>query len=67
MKPLLVTAKEAAGIVGLSLPLIYELSTDGGPLERRYVGKGTRNFRITYASLERYVASLPTEAEREAS
>lgn len=67
MKPLLVTAKEAAGLIGVSTVAIYDLARDGGPLEKKYIGKGTRNFRITYASLERYVAGLPSEPLEEAS
>lgn len=62
MKPLLVTAKDAAGLLGVSTVAVYELAADGGPLDKRYIGKGTRNFRITYASLEQYVAALPSEA-----
>lgn len=61
MKPLLVTAKEVAELLGVSTFVVYELASDGGPLERRYIGKGTRNFRLTYESVERYVAGLPTE------
>ena len=57
MTPLLVTAKEAGEILSLSSTEVYDLAAKG-KLEKRYVGKGTRNFRLTYASLEAYAASL---------
>lgn len=61
MSPLLVTAKQAAEILGVSTNTIYTLAADD-QLDRRYIGKGTRNFRLTYESLQQYVAGLPTEA-----
>jgi predicted DNA-binding transcriptional regulator AlpA len=67
MKPLLITARQCAELLGMSLPSVYELASDGGPLERRYIGKGTRNFRITYESVEQYVAGLSSEPVEEAS
>ena len=54
-------AQEAANILGLPKHTIYTLSTDGGPLERRYIGKGTRTIVITYETVERYFNSQPTE------
>lgn len=62
LRPILVTVKEAAHLLGLPTHAVYGLSTEGGPLERRYKGKGTRNFNLTYDSVEAYAASLPTEA-----
>lgn len=64
MTPLMVSVADTQKILGLSSTKVYELAADG-VLVKRYVGKGTRNFRIEYASLERYVASLsqdPIEA-----
>lgn len=55
--PILVTAGDACRILAISQSKVYELAANG-QLEKRYFGKGTRNFRITYASLERYAASL---------
>ena len=60
-------AQEAAYILGIPKHTVYTLSTEGGPLERRYIGKGTRNFVITYESVERYFNSLPTEPVQESA
>lgn len=65
MKPLLVKVSQAAEMLGVSRNRIYELSADGGPLERRYIGN--RNFNVTYASLEEYVDSLDDQPTEEAS
>lgn len=65
MKPLLVKVPQAAELLGVSRNRVYELSADGGPLERRYIGN--RNFNITYASLEAYVNSLSDQPVEEAS
>jgi hypothetical protein len=62
LRPILVTVKEAGDLLGLPTHTVYGLAREGGPLERRYVGKGTRNFRLTYDSVEAYAANLPTEA-----
>lgn len=55
--PILVTVKEASELLSLSSTEVYDLAAKG-LLEKRYVGKGTRNFRLTYASLEQYAGSL---------
>ena len=61
-------AQEAAYILGIPKHTVYTLSTEGGPLERRYIGeKQSRNFVITYESVERYFNSLPTEPVRESA
>lgn len=60
MKPILVSAKEAAGLLGISTFQVYELAS-GGVLEKRYIGNGRRNFRLTYESVERYANDLPSE------
>lgn len=57
MKPLLVTVAEAQMLLGQSSTKIYELAADG-KLQKRYIGKGTRNFRIVYASIEAYIDTL---------
>jgi excisionase family DNA binding protein len=53
--PLLVNSSEAATILSVSEKVVRDLANDG-VLEKRYIG--SRNYRITYASLERYVDSL---------
>lgn len=55
--PLLVTVAEACAVVAQSDNKVRALANDG-VLEKRYIGKGTRNYRITYESLQRYVDSL---------
>ena len=60
MSALMVTAKEAQEMLGLSDTKVYALAADG-KLEKKYIGKGTRNFRITVESIERYVASLDSD------
>lgn len=60
MNALLVTVKEAQEMLGLSDTKVYELAKKGR-LEKKYIGKGTRNFRITVASIERYVDNLSVD------
>lgn len=55
--PILLTVADAADTLSLSLAETYKLAAEG-KLEKRYIGKGTRNFRLTYESLERYAAGL---------
>lgn len=55
--PILVTVAEATHILSLSQTKVYELANDG-VLEKRYIGKGTRNYRLTYDSLVDYVNGL---------
>lgn len=55
-----VTAQVAGEMLGLSRTSVYDLCADG-KLEKKYIGKGTRNFRITVESIERYVASLESD------
>lgn len=64
--PILVTVKEAEAFLALSSTKIYELAANG-VLEKKYVGKGTRNFRLTYASLQRYADQLSQDPIEEAS
>ncbi len=63
-EPLLVTAREAADVLSVDLMTVYRLCS-AGDLEKRYIGKGTRNFRIPYASLRAYAASLPRDPVEE--
>lgn len=55
--PILVTVPEAARILAISTSEVYSLAAEG-QLEKRYIGKGTRNFRLTFKSLQKYAASL---------
>lgn len=64
MTKILVTASEAAEMLSLSPQEVYNLAADG-KFDKRYVGKGTRNFRITVESIQRYADGLspdPIEA-----
>lgn len=60
VRPLLVTVAQACDLLGVKSTTVYDLAANG-VLEKRYIGKGTRNFRLTYASLERYVDELPRD------
>jgi excisionase family DNA binding protein len=55
--PLMVTTAEAAVILAVSEDRVRSLAKTG-VLERRFIGKGTRNYRILYSSLQRYVDGL---------
>lgn len=57
---ILVTVAEAAEMLAVSPKTIYEL-TSAGEFTKRYVGKGTRNFRLQVDELVQYAAKLPTE------
>lgn len=57
MTPILVTVTDAAQTLALSTAKVYALAAEG-QLEKRYIGKGTRNFRLTYESVEKYAAGL---------
>ena len=57
---------DAAEYLSLDKSTVYELCAKGD-LEKRYVGKGTRNFRIPFESIEAFRLGLPTEAREEAS
>lgn len=65
-KPLMVTVREAEDILKLSSTKVYELASKG-VLVKRYVGNGRRNFRLEYASLERYVAGLSQDPLEESA
>lgn len=58
-KKILVTVAEAADLLSIDVRSVYRLTSEG-VLERRYVGKGTKQFRIPVAALREYAASLPT-------
>ena len=54
-------AAEAGSELGLSTGEIRRL-VEQGILERRYIGKGTRNYRITGDSMAAYYESLSESA-----
>lgn len=60
VKPALFTAKDAALRTSLSVWEVRRLCKIG-VLERRYIGEGSRSYRITAASVERYIDNLPSE------
>ena len=60
VKPALYKVKEAARRTSLSEWEIRRL-IEAGVLERRYIGEGARFYRVTAESVERYIASLPSE------
>lgn len=55
--PILVTVPEAARVLAISTSEVYSLAAEG-QLEKRYIGKGTRNFRLTFKSVKKYADSL---------
>lgn len=57
MEPLLVTAAEACRVLSLSDHQVRDL-VKKGTLVRAFIGKGTRNYRITYDSLVAYKDGL---------
>lgn len=67
MKPILVTVKEAANLLGLSTWTVYELAASGELGERRFIGNGKRNFRLEYAAVEQYAKRLPTDPVEESA
>lgn len=66
MKPLLVTVAEAQMLLGQSSTQVYDLAAKG-KLEKKYIGKGTRNFRIVYASIEAYIDTLTADPVEESA
>lgn len=60
VKPALYTVKDAMTRSSLSAWELRRLC-EAGVLERRYVGSGKHYYRITAASLERYIEGLPSE------
>ncbi len=60
VQPLLYTVKDAQTRSSLSRGELRRLC-NAGILERRYVGEGTRFYRITAESLDRYIANLPAD------
>ena len=58
MRPLMVSKKVAATMLGLSEREVIRLLNEG-ELERRWIGDGSRYYRIPFESLEAYVAALP--------
>lgn len=60
VKPLLYTVADAQVRSSLSRGELRRLCNEG-VLERRYVGEGSRYYRITAASLDRYIDGLPSE------
>ena len=60
MERILYTVRDAATAMSISTDSVYDLCSTG-LLERRYIGKGTRNFRIPAGSLLAYVESLPID------
>lgn len=57
---LLVTVADAATMLALSEKGTYTLAANGD-LEKKYIGNGKRNFRITVASIEAYVDRLDSD------
>lgn len=62
MTKLLYRVAEVAEILSLSEREVYELASKG-VLDKRFIGKGTRNYRIPAESVADYASSLPTEPE----
>lgn len=60
---ILVTVSEAAQMLGLAPATVYDLA-NAGEFTKRYVGRGTRNFRLQVDELQQYAMRLPTEPKR---
>lgn len=58
---LLISATDAAKALSLSPRETYNLIETGVLGPKRYIGKGTRNFRLEYAFVKAYADGLPTE------
>lgn len=61
VKPALYRVRDAARRTSLSEWEVRRLC-DIGVLERRYIGEGSRFYRVTVDSVERYLENLPSEA-----
>lgn len=57
---LLVTAREAAQMLSVGVLVIYRLAAEG-KLEKRYIGRGTRHFRIPVESVRHYAETAPRD------
>lgn len=57
----LVSVKEAAWLLSLSISMIGQAARDGD-IERVYIGEGTRSYRIVYQSLLAWVDGMPRES-----
>lgn len=60
VQKVLVTVAEAAEMLSLSRAAIYELAAKG-ELTKRYVGRGSREFRLQADEVVAYANSMPTE------
>lgn len=60
---ILVTVKEAAWMLSLPEHAIRQ-AVSFGDLDRVFIGKGTKNYRIVYGSLLAWVNSMPRESAR---
>lgn len=60
----LITVAEAADMLSLSPGTVYGLAASG-TFTKKYVGKGTRNFRLALVEVEEYADTLPTEPKRQ--
>jgi hypothetical protein len=58
---ILVRARKAAEMLDVDVAEVYILAAAGHLGVKRYIGKGTRAFRLEVAAVKAYVDSLPTE------
>lgn len=64
LKPAMLTARNAAEYMGVSLREVRRL-IKAGELDIKYIGeKNSREYRILTASCDAYVDALPTEPRR---
>lgn len=57
---ILLRVSEAAHVLSMTEHEVYVLAR-AGHFTKRYVGKGTRNFRLQADEVREYAAHLPTE------
>lgn len=57
---ILCTVKQAAEMLAIGPADVYDLANDG-TLSKRYIGKGTRNYRLLVSEIREYAEGLPSE------
>lgn len=58
---ILVRARKAADMLDVDVAEVYQLAAAGVLGPKRFIGKGTRAFRLEVAAIKAYAQSLPTE------
>ena len=56
---ILCTARQAAELLAIGPDEVYDLA-NAGHLTKRYIGRGTRNYRLLVSEVRAYAESLPS-------